>query len=75
MLRTLLFVASVPLGLLGDYHRSPANQKVSGHVIGATFQKVSPKLPAVNSPGGPPRVWGETKSCKRFLILVYGFLL
>ena len=61
-------MASVPLALLGDYHRSSGNQKVSD-AIEIKFQKMSQKLPTVGSPAGPPRVQGnnEKKAANIFL--------
>lgn len=52
-------MASGPLGFLGDYHRSSANQKVPGDVTDITFQKVRSNLPPVNSPVSSPRVQGS----------------
>lgn len=59
-------MASVPLGFLGDYHRSSANLKVSGDVTEMTFQKVSQKLPIVSSPASPPRVQGDNEKLQTF---------
>lgn len=68
-------MASVPPGFLGDYHRSSANQKVSGDVTGITFQKMSQKIPTVNSPVRPPRVQGNNNELQTvYFSLQFSFL-